>query len=107
MIFEWKSSVEGVKGSIKIEIPKYAERMNLLKDINLSFIQSGEVKISNDQIETMIKIKDVVQSKVSSVDVEISKKKINSFEDLEYYAEFNVILNELSSIIFNGAKLGN
>lgn len=107
MIFEWKSNVENVKGIVKVTIPKYVERMNLLKEINLKTLQNGEVQISSDQIDMMIKIKEVVQSKIVSVDLEINKKKITNFDDLEYYSEFNLILNDLSSAIFNGIKLGN
>jgi hypothetical protein len=66
-------------------------------------------QVTLDQVGNLEKIIEIVLKQIKSVNLEVPTLGlvIDKIEDLECYEEFNLIVNELSALIFNGIKLGN
>jgi hypothetical protein len=94
------------EGSIEISIPKYKERLDLVKRLN---VNSKDGEISVEQFENISMVRDIVGEFVTKVELVVkeSGQQISCLDDLEYYESFNEILGHLSGVLFNGIKLGN
>jgi hypothetical protein len=97
---------DGLTGTIEIEVPKFKERMKILKDMNISVGDDATVESSKllDQTEMII---DLVSSKIKKVNLSVKGHKFNSVDDLEYYEFFQGIMSELSQVLMKGISLGN
>lgn len=107
MIYKKDIQLEDIKGVIEIELPKYKDRMAIIKSMNINFGKDGELKFEANQLDIIEKMSDIVNERIKKVSLEtIDGDKIESLGDLEYYSVYSEIINELINIVFNGAKLG-
>lgn len=106
MIHEHK--VEGFTGTIKLRLLKFKERMTTIKTLNLSQ-KNGEVVISDDDIDRFEKLADIVKKNIHEMNLKHKKsgEVFKSMDDLEYYAEFALIVNDLGAKLLSGVQLGN
>ena len=111
MIYRWevnksKEGLEKVEGHVDINVPKAQERMELLKSVNLK-VEDGKASFNNDQVDSIIKINKAVHDRVASINLKIEEREITSVDELEYYSIYQLVMNNLSNILFNGIPLGN
>jgi hypothetical protein len=100
--------VEHLTGEIEIGRLTYVEKMKLLKELNISYEgEDRKIIINADPIDQIITMKNYVDKKVKRVELEYKGKKITNWSELEYYSFFQEIMNEINSMIFEGAELGN
>ena len=96
----------GFKGSAVIKIPKYKERLKLLKSVNLKFGENCEVILDGDQIGMAIKFAEIAEAHVKSIDISRGNDKFKSLEDLEYDPEGGALVSELGGLVVSGIKMG-
>jgi hypothetical protein len=99
-------------GTVVIKMPRYKERIEMIKKLNLSVTQgedSLEVEPKNKGIDTAVFMSSVVEAHIISVDVthKESGLVIKTLEELECYKEGIELINEVGAVLFNGLALGN
>jgi len=98
-------------GTMKIKIPKYKERMKLLRDLNVGFDKDGEVETSKGTqgVDSAIRMIELAEEHLVSLDLthKPTKESIKSLDDLEYCEEGTIIINQIGQAVLTGAKLGN
>ena len=89
-------------GIIKVEIPTYFERLELLKAMELG-------KTDEDNIDKALGMMKLVQKHVKSVDLKHKKtdEKITDLDELSYYREGSGIINEIGRLVVGGIPMGN
>ena len=95
------------QGKIILNALKYAERMNLIKDVNFK-VKENSVELNTDQIDSIVKIIEVAEKHVVSVDlIRLSDQvEFKCFDDLSYDKDGSLLINELGNVILSGVKLG-
>ena len=104
MIILW-SPKNGFEGNVSIEIPSMRERLMLAKE--LAYDIKEEVN-ALDNIERMLKILDVCEKYIKTVDllhVE-SKKEFKSWNEMQSDSLCDKIIEKISAYIISGGKLG-
>lgn len=106
MIHEHK--VKGFTGSIKVKMLKFKERLEVIKSLNI-VQKDGEVELSDDNVEKFGRMAELVAKQIQEMDLKHKKSNasFSSLEDLEYYAEYTTVVNEIATILLNGVSLGN
>lgn len=94
------------KGKVVLDIPKYQERLSIIKEMNLK-AQDGEME-QDTGLDGAGKLHEIAMKKIKSIDVEHKDSKIvfNSVDSLEYYKEGVELLQQISSCIIQGVSLG-
>jgi len=108
MIHKWQA-VDPFEGYVEMEIVKYQERMKILNDLNMKANSTGEVVLNKDMIDQLDKMREYVLKYIRKFAIvhKDSGTEFNSLEELEFYEEYQEVLNSLSGLMLNGAKLGN
>lgn len=104
--FDYKVKAEGFKGHIKIKVPNYKERMQMVTDMGIKLGNDGAVE-GGDMMESASKAWDKLSVHVVSVDLSFGKHKFESLEDLSYTQEGSGVINELTRVLMGGIGLGN
>jgi len=94
------------KGIVQLKMPKYLERMKLMKKCNFNTSNGKDEKTDGlDSMEKLIQISlDHIHSvKLIRIDDE---REFNCIDDLEYDVEGSSLLNEIGQKIIGGARLG-
>ncbi len=96
------------EGEVVINLPKYSERLALLKSLNFKTSNDGKVEASSDQIDSMIKMIEIASKHVASVKVRRIDDgyEFNSIDELEYDKEGSELINEIANVIMSGVKMG-
>jgi len=96
------------EGVIKIKLPSYKERLELIKSLKLGVDSSGDVNSHSERFDSAIELLTIVESHVISVDlVQLSDESvINSLDDLGYSQEGSQVINDLGNMLVGGVKLG-
>ena len=100
------SKYEGVKGTFKLKVPTYRERLKMIKECNFQMNDKGEINIGLDSIDSIIRLVDVTHKYFEVVKLEKDKVKVSSFEEAEQYSEFDGIITEAASAVLNAGALG-
>ena len=103
------------KGKAVINLPKYKERLKIIRDmgiqVNMNQEQGAEVDFTQEggAFVTAEKMADLAEKHIISLDAEHlpTKQKFKEVEDLEYSSEGVELLNALASMVVNGVSLGN
>ena len=102
MIYELKIDKEGFKGFAKVEIPKFSERMAILKETNF---KDGQ---NIDQVDQVVKMVDLAKEKTKELEVKhVGGVEFKSVDSLVDYNGTLPIVYEIAGIILNGVPLGN
>ena len=92
----------GICGCIEIDIPKFSERMAIVKATEFK----DGVKV--EDAEKVLMLVDLAKEKAKKVELKHeSGLDLTSIEELEYYQEGLAIIYEIAGIILNGVPLGN
>lgn len=96
-------------GIVKIQMPKYKERVQLIKSMNFT-VKDGKVEAAaGDYAGLADKMADIVAKHVQEIDLEHvpSGKKFSKLEELEPYKEFQDLVMDVGGVIMAGVSLGN
>ena len=112
MLFKLDLSKIGEKkdweGSIEIDFPKYTQRLKYIQECQFKLNSDGEINISLDSVDSIIKMIEISRKHVKSVDV-LHKKtgsKFAKFEDLEDFQDCQELSNVVAGKILGGLQLG-
>ena len=103
-----KLEVDGKKvfdGDVTIAIPKYKERLAMLKDINFKF-NGTEIDAGLGQIDSMIKMVEIAELHIKRFNLTRNGEYITSVDDLQYDKEGSDLLNEIGNVILSGIPMG-
>jgi len=100
---------EGFEGSAQLQVPKYTERLKIIKNCNFSLGTEGEAQVTTDQLDSVIALIEGTKGYIKDVKIKHveSGAMAESFEDLEYSPEFDGLLVELCSSVLNAGQVGN
>ena len=105
--FSYKPKKEsGFVGEIKLRIPKYKERIKLLKECNFAIDSEGEMSKGAAQFDSVEKIIEMTEQHVVSVSLKFGEHEILEYDELGYYQEGVELLNDVGNLILSGFKLG-
>lgn len=100
----------GFEGNIMVKVPKYKERMKLLRECNFKLDAEGNVGSGMEQFDSIDKLISITESNVSSVSLVYGEGdgacSIDSIEELGYYQEGVELITELGNLILSGFALG-
>jgi len=104
MIYKYAVKSEGFSGAVTVDVPKYTDRLRLLKDVNFSIGDKELDKTSG--VESMIRMIELAPNYIKEVDVIrlADGKKYTSFEELNDDAD--EVCVEITKLVFEGVKLG-
>jgi len=105
----WKTNEShSMQGEIVVNLPKYTERLRLIKSCNFKTNDGGEIVTGFDQVDSLITAIEETQKFIESVSL-VTKdgQKIDSYEELEHTHGCDSILPEVAFFIINGPQLGN
>lgn len=96
------------EGVIKVKVPKYCDRLKLMKDANFKISSTGEIDPTVDLLEQAMKMVEIAQSHTESVKLKRVDDgfEIKSFEDLEYDKDGSDLINEIANFVIGGGRLG-
>lgn len=105
-----QSSAEGespFSGKVILRIPKYLERLEMVKKFQFGVNKNAEVE-SSDQVDSTMRAFEIIGPHVVSMELKIkeTEEEITSLEDLGYYQEGLALMMELAGFILGGIKLG-
>lgn len=103
--FDFTPKSEVFKGTIKVRVPSYKERVGLMKELNIKFNSNGSLDLS-EGVDLFGLLADKIEQFVVAVDLKCGKHNFSSIEDLSYYAEGSEVVNELIAVLMNGMSLG-
>ena len=99
--FDYKPQNESFEGIVKVDLPTYKERIDLVKQIGTDITEANAINKAGDILK-------LVEKHVVSVDLtHANGAKFKSLDDLGYYKEGSEIVNELGMVVLNGIPLGN
>lgn len=107
MLSKWEPSKEsGLKGYVEFRVPKFKERMDLIKQIGIKVDSNGEMDTSVDKLDVVIKMEEVCKKYVKNVSLSTGKHKFENLEDLEVTEAYGTIVSEVANEIMSGVRLG-
>lgn len=104
MIYKHVVKSEGFSGAITVDVPKYTDRLRLLKDVNFS---AGDKELDKTSgVESMIRMIEIAPNYIKEIEVVriFDGKKYTSFEELNEDAD--EVCVEITKLVFEGVKLG-
>lgn len=101
-----KSESHEFEGEIVLTVPKYKERLKLLKQTNMKFNAKGEISSEVDQFDMAEKIAEIAEAHIKSIDLTRDGEKFISIDELEYEADYGVLISEVGSAILSGITMG-
>jgi len=99
-----KVDMEEIKGEIEISLLPWKERMSKAKEIVYKIVDGNYV--DRHEIEQGEATIDLAISRVASVNLKATDIEIKSIDELMFYREGSIIVNEISRIVLNGLSLG-
>lgn len=103
---KYEPDVEGFSGYVELKVPKYSQRLRLLGKMGVKVSPDGTVEqAGDDSIEKMADLVDELEQYVEEVRLKFGTKKIESYEDLQFYQEGAAIINGLINAIAQGISL--
>ena len=96
----------GFEGHVMLKVPKYKQRIRILRECNFNIDAAGEMGKGAAQFDSIEKIIEVTESHVLSVELKYGETVIGEIEELGYYQEGVELLNEIGNLILSGFSLG-
>lgn len=103
------SRIDGFKGQIKLAMPKYRDRLQMIKDCNFKTGSSGEMLLGLDNLDSIIKMIEITCKAAKEVTVTCEKTDVTakSFDEMELNPDFDAILQDVAGFYMNAGKVGN
>lgn len=96
-----------ISGSIEVEIPKYFERLDMMKALQMKVVD-GEVVGGEDAMLSVKKAYEIVEKYAKAFKLKTVKgEDIESLEALSYFQEGAAVIMEAAGAIVGGIRLGN
>lgn len=117
MIYNWEPQAteneDGEKvaspfsGIVKIEVPRYPQRLKYIKECNFAMDEKGQVKSGMDSIDSIIKMLEIASKHVQEVNLKHKDgAEFCTWDELQDNPMADGILNEVASAVINGPILG-
>jgi hypothetical protein len=91
-------------GYAEIEIPRWSERMEIIKGLSLEI--KDETNVATFQgLDAINKIIEIVKRFIKKVEVNLNNAKIEDIEDLLCFEDGLKLIQELGGIVTNGIPL--
>lgn len=103
-IFEYKPKAKGWKGSAKIKVPSYKDRIKMAQEMGIGTIANADAGV---QLDFMLSAVDRFSDHVSEINLQFGKEKFSSLEDLGYTKEGSELIMEMGLVLIQGIGLGN
>lgn len=99
---------EVFEGYVMIRMPKFKERLALIKGLGISTDEKGEVGMNDDSLEKAAQLVGIAHEHVESVQLKHVESGIefSSMDDLDMYEEGTQLIQEIAGMVINGVKLG-
>lgn len=96
------------EGEIKLDLPSYKERIQMVKALNFK-TENNKAEVGDNNIDEALKVLDLVEKHVKAVDLVRSADglEFKSLEDLGYDSDGSELINEIGRVILGGTRLGN
>jgi hypothetical protein len=116
MVVNFKVEKLGFVGEVKIDMPKYPQRIRMFKDLNFSTSkdEDGKIVISTDgdnvmknaeAFATMIEKSEPHIKEVSVKHIE-SETEYKSYDDLLSDSKCDILINDIVNFVFSGNTVG-
>ena len=101
--------VVGFEGKALLKMPKYRDRLQMIKSCQFKIDASGDVVNGMDNLDSLSKMVEFASKAVEKLMIKHIDSGVvaKSFEELEYNPIFDAILNDISGYYLNAGKLGN
>lgn len=93
---------DGLSGHVVIKIPTFKERLTIFKNAGVT----GMANLEEAGLDLFMKSYDEIEKLVVSLDIKCGDHTFTSLEEFSYYAEFQELLAELTTLFFGGIGLG-
>ena len=95
------------EGEVTISLPKYKERLQMLKEVNFKYV-NGQVESGLDQIDSMVKVVEIAEKHIVSVNLTRIEDQAQflSIDDLQYDKDGADLINEIGNVILSGMPVG-
>lgn len=105
MLYTKKIENEKFSAEITVRIPKYMERIKLIKEVNFAISSDG--KLEQNSLDSIEKMAEIALKYIEKISIKVGQNEFSNLSDLEYYQEYSEIVNEVIVIVLNGIPLGN
>ena len=94
-------------GKIGISIPKFTERVKLLKEVQFGNTVPGQSDAANN-LDFSVKMAEIAKSHTVRVALTrvSTQETLSSFEDLEYDTDGTDLINQIGHMVLTGISLG-
>jgi len=99
-VYDYKP--KGFKGSVKIQIPNYKQRLNYVKE---SGFEIGETVSLKNNIDALLVLIDVAEKHIKEINLEKGRESIKSWEEL-LDSDHNDIIQQIALMMVLGGGLG-
>lgn len=95
------------EGHVLIQVPKYRERLCIIKELNFQVSEDGQAKVNPSQLDSAGKLIEVAEKHVKEIDLvrKDDQMEFKTFEDLEYDKDGSEVINEIANSILEGVRL--
>lgn len=97
---------KNITGELVLTIPTYRQRLKMIKDCNFKVNDKGEVNVSSETLESMIKLIDLAQPHFKKVNLKCGEIQVKTFEQMESHSEFDNLITEAATSLLNAGSLG-
>ena len=96
----------GITGTLTLRVPTYRERLRIMKECNLTINENGVVKKNSDMVDNVISLLDSTQPFFEKIDLKCGNIEVKTYEEMESYSEFDLLISDASAYLLNVGKLG-
>lgn len=104
VVFEGKKDFEG---KVVVTLPLFAQKLKYIKECNFKTNKKGEVEVGLEQLDSLIKMIEIAEKHIKSVEMKCGDIVAKSWEDLNSNPEFEPIIPEIATLVINGGQMGN
>jgi hypothetical protein len=103
------SRIDGFSGFAKLAMPKYRDRLQMIKDCNFKVNQNGEMESGFENLDGLTKMIDFAAKSVKEMEIVhvASGTLAKSFDELEYNPIFDTLISDIAGFYMNAGKVGN
>lgn len=103
------SRIDGFEGQVKLAMPKYRDRLQMISQCNFKVNENGEIAGGMENLNSLIKMIDFVSK--AAKEIHITHKEsgvtVKTFDELEENSSFDVVISDLAGFYMNAGKVGN
>lgn len=103
------SRVKGYEGKALLKMPKYRDRLQMIKACQFKFDKDGNVEGGLDNLDGLLKMIEFTSKAVEKLKVKhvASGSVAETFDQLELNPVFDQLVSDISGFYLNAGKMGN